>query len=177
MATLDRLAREQCEKAFAAYIISQKTGSALATPVDVPVHVRKGKLKDDGTFELENVDEVPVPCIAVSCPRTKPHDMGYPICELHILSMTSVDEVNAATIAAARFGFIAELLNDDNIEVVKAAMNKPVGTDNRVVKDFNVFGFFLSEDMGQETDRHWIDHIVYEVHCIPTDDTDGDGQV
>lgn len=186
MATLNRLAREQCEKAFANYIIQKKindptNAAALLTPADVPVHVRKGKLAADGSFVLQNVDELPVPCIVLSCPRARNHEMDYPVCELHILCLTSVDErdaagsPNAASIAAARFGYIAELLDETNLAAVRTALNKPAGTDTRIVKDFFVFGLYLTEDMGQETERHWIDHMIYEVHCIPTDDTDGDG--
>lgn len=185
MATNSRLAREQAEKAFAAYINGNRAGSPLATPA-VPVFVRKGKLLDNGSFELENVDEIPVPSIAVSCPRAKPHDMDYPVCEVHILCLTSVDEDNGAsppvkvgaTVAAARFGFIANLFGEENTAAVIAAMNRPTSPtpDNRVVKNFRVFGFYQTEDMGQETDRHWIDHLVFEVHCQPTDDVDGDGE-
>jgi hypothetical protein len=179
MPILDRLAREQCEKAFASYINTHKTGTALATPVAVEVRVRKGTLTDDGAFTFENVDEIPLPCIAVSCPRVKPHEsVGYPICELHVLVLTSVDEQDAADRASARFGYLAELFSDDKLATLMAAMNQPVsGPDNRVIKNFNLFGFALVEDMGQETDRHWMDHLVFEVHCNPTDDTNGDGSV
>lgn len=181
MATLDRLSREQCEKAFAAYLNSIRAGSAIE---NVPVFVRKGKLMDDGSFQLENVDEIPVPSIAVSCPKSTPHDLGYPICELHVMSLTSVDELNTAdppvpvgaSVAAARFGFIAEKLDESNLPAVIAAVSKPVGTDNRVIKNFNVFGMYQTDDLGQETERHWIDHLVFEVHCVPSDDLDGDGQ-
>lgn len=184
MATTSRLAREQAEKAFAAYIIANKPSSPLASP-DVPVFVRKGKLMGDGIFQLENVDEIPIPSIAVACPRTKPHDMGYPVCEVHVLCLTSVDEMNSATppvavgatVAAARFGYLANLFGEENYDTVKAAMNRPTSpaADNRVVKNFTMFGFYQTEDMGQETDRHWIDHLVFEAHCQPTDDLDGDG--
>jgi hypothetical protein len=227
-----------------------------------------------GAFELENVDEIPVPSVAVSCPRSKPHDMGYPVCELHIMSLTSTDEASAATKAADRFGFIAALLGEENTDAVIAALNykwpftntkfgnldtmtvdgdplvwdnshgvwapadidfnnangylvavaqvssdpyvtgmsliryvngaaqssnlypiSPPGVivqdpdgpqitdfdavenvDARAVQDFQAFGFYQTEDMGQETDRHWIDHLVFEVHCQPTDDLDGDGE-
>lgn len=182
MATTARLAREQTEKAFAAYLNAHRTSTPLT---GIPVFVRKGKFLDGGTFELERVDEIPLPAICVSCPRSKPHDMGYPVCELHILVLTSVDEMNTATppapvaasVAAARFGYVAELFSEDNEPAVKLALNLPLsgGVDNRVVKNFKVFGFYQTEDMGQETDRHWIDHLIFEVHCIPTDDADGDG--
>jgi hypothetical protein len=174
MATSSRLAREQTEKAFAAYLNANRTATPLA---GIPVQVRKGKLLDNGTLELENLDEIPLPCVAVACPRSRPHDGGWPVCELHILSLNSVDEDQAATKASARFGFIAELLSEDHDATVKAALNMPSALpDNRVVKNYNVIGFYQTEDMGQETDRHWIDHLVFEVHCNPTDDLNGDGQ-
>jgi hypothetical protein len=270
MATSSRLAREQTEKAFAAYLNDHR-GSALD---GIPVQIRKGKFKDDGTLELENLDEIPLPCVAVACPRSHPHDGGWPVCELHILSLNSVDDENAATKASQRFGYIAALLGEENTESVMTSLNyrgplpytkfgdldtmtvggeplvwdvahgawapagvdwdnvtgyivaaaqitgdpytsglsilqylagavvsshlypviapgvivqdpagpqitdfEPVtGIDSRAVRNFKVFGFYQTEDMGQETDRHWIDHLVFEVHCNPTDDIDGDGE-
>lgn len=180
MATLFRLAREKCETAFAQYILSKKSGY-LVTPVDVPVHVRRGKFLD-GQFALENPDEIPLPSVVVSCPRTVVHAMGYPVCELHILVLGSADEDDATTRQPARIGTIAELFVDVDVDSDKygevlAYMNKPAsGPDNRPVKDFALFGFYQNEEMGEETLTTLIDHLVFECHCLPTDDVDGDGQ-
>jgi len=180
MATLFRLSREKCEFAFAQFILERKSGSLL-TPVDVPILVRRGKITDQGQFELENAGEIPLPSIVVSCPRVTTHIMGYPICELHLLSLNSVDEDDCSVLIPARFGILADLFPDIDIDDVKygavlTAMNAPTpGPDVRKVRDFNVFGYAPVEDMGEETNTTWIDHIVLEVHCVPTDDVDGDG--
>lgn len=172
MATTERLAREQCEKAFAGFFNSIKAGSPLAAP-DVPVFIRKGSFNADGVYELENPNEIPLPSLCLACPRSKPHEMGYPICELHVVLLTSADETDASTQQSARFGFVSEALDDSHMADVQAALSKPAaGPDNRTVKNFTVFGFYQTEDMGQEADRRWIDQLVIDVHCTPSDDID-----
>lgn len=175
MPTSLRLAREQCEKAFAAYLLAQKTAledeCPLVSPVDVPVLIRKGQLSEDGTYTLQNPDEIPLPAVAIACPKAAPHEMGYPICELHFMILTGADETDAATRASARYGFLAELFDESHFADLQAALNKPADPDpdERAVQNFSIFGFYQTEDIGQETGRHWIDHLVYEVHCQPTD--------
>jgi hypothetical protein len=175
--TNERLNREQCEKAFAAYIIAQKADPPdwgdpcpLVDPVDVGVFVRKGQFNDAGQYVLETPEEIPLPAVCVAAARVKPHEMGYPVVELHVLVINAVDETEASTRLSARFGFVSELLDESHQSELFTALNKPVGTDNRVVKNFHIFGFYPTEEMGQETERRWIDHLVYEVHCNPTDD-------
>ena len=176
MSTSLRLAREQCEKAFAAYVLAQKTALGadcpLVDPVDVPVLIRKGQFSEDGTYVLQNPDEIPLPAVCIACPRSTPHEMGYPICELHLMILSGSDEEDAATRASARYGFLAELFDESHLANLQAAMNKPADPDpdERAVQNFVLFGLVLTEDMGQETGRHWIDHVVYGVHCQPTDE-------
>lgn len=181
--TNERLAREQCEKAFAAYIIAQKTSppdwfdpTPLTDPVDVPVFIRKGQFNDQGEYLVDNPDDVPLPAVCIGCPRAKPHEgMDYPICELHVIVMNAADEVNAATVHSARFGFLAELLDVSRRGDVIAALNKPIGTDMREVQNFSVWGIIPMLEEGHEVDRRWVDHLVYEIHCVPTDDVAGAG--
>lgn len=166
--------------AFAQWIISKKSGM-LTAPTDVQVFVRRGKFLD-GALVLENPEEIPLPSVVVSCPRVVLHVMGYPVCELHVLTLNSVDEDDARERHPGRFGLVAEMFNDvdvdqDSYDELLAFMRKPPsGPDNRLVKDFTVFGYAQSEEMGEETETTWIDHLVFEVHCIPTDDLDGDGE-
>ena len=182
MATNARLAREQCEKAFAAYLIKQKTTPPswanpcpLADPVDVPVHIRKGQFNDAGQYALEKPDDIPVPAVCIAVPRSKPHPgMEYPICELHIMILSAIDEKDANNRQSSRFGFIAELFDESHKQELFDALN--LSNPDRLVANFSVFGMYQTEDMGQETQRRWIDHLVYEVHCQPTDDVDGDSQ-
>ncbi len=182
MATNIRLSRERVEQAVAQFIIERRTG-ALATPTEVPVLIRKGKVdKETGKFELENPDEITLPAVVISCPRAEPHAMGYPICEVHILCMNSMAGDDAADLQAGRFGLIAELFPDVDLDRLKhlsvmTGLNKPAsGTDTRKVKDFTLFDFYPTDDLGEETGHTWIDHLVFDFHCVPTDDTDGDGQ-
>lgn len=183
MPTNVRLAREQCEKAFAAYLAQLKTTPPtwwvgpcpLADPVDVQIFIRKGEFDADGLYQLDKPDEIPLPCVAIAVPRVKPHEsMGYPICELHVMVLQGIDEADVNARQSARFGFIAELFDDSHQLEVFAALN--LSNPDRAVKNFNVFGMYQTEDMGKETARHWIDHLVYEVHCQPTDDVDGDSK-
>ncbi|CAN5458271.1 hypothetical protein BH20VER3_BH20VER3_00450 [soil metagenome] len=178
MSTSLRLAREQCEKAFAGYLLAKKTELGLecplVSPVGVGVFIRKGQFDEDGNYVLQNPDEIPLPAVAVACPRATPHDMGYPVCELHLMIFTGADEESAADRASARFGFLHELFDESHTAELFAALNPPVAPDPdlRAVQNFSIFGFYLTEDMGQETGRHWIDHLVYEVHGQPTDEPD-----
>lgn len=180
-----RLAREQCEKAFAAYLLNVKSNppswsdpTPLSRPEDVGVFIRKGQFNERGEYELERPDDIPLPSVCIAVPRIKPHEiMGYPICELHVIIMNGTDEDDASNRASARFGFVAELFDDSHQVDLFAALNKPtVGPDPRAVQNFRIFGMYLTEDMGRETGRHWIDHAVFDCHCLPTDDSDGDGQ-
>lgn len=185
MATNIRLAREQCEKAFAAYfqwIAAHPPAWAggvttpLTDPTAVNIFIRKGQFDANGLYHLERPDEILLPAVCLAVPQVKPHPgMEYPICELHVIIMNGVDEKDVNSRQSSRFGFIAELLDESHKAELFAAVNKPdSGADNRVVKNFNLFGFYQTEDMGKETGRHWIDHLVFECHCLPTDDINGD---
>jgi hypothetical protein len=183
MATNVRLAREQCEKAFANYfqwIAANPPAWAanptpLTDPVAVNVFIRKGQFDADGQYHLESPDEIALPAVCVAVPQVKPHPgMEYPICELHVIIMNGVDEEAVNDRQLARLGFIAELLDESHKDELFARLNKPaLAVDDRTVKNFNIFGFYQTEDMGREEGRHWIDHLVYECHCLPTDDVNG----
>lgn len=174
MSTDLRLNREQCEKAFAAYLTAKKVELGnlcpLVEPVDVGVYIRKGQFNEAGEYLLDNPEEIPLPFIGLACPVAKPHEgMAYPICEMHFILMTSADEESAAARASARFGFLTELFDESHQAALFAALNAPAtGPDERAVKDFHIFGYYQTEDMGQETDRRWIDHLVFEAHCTPS---------
>lgn len=186
MATNSRLAREQCEKAFAAYLIAQKVTppawSTVPSPLtanggqpDVPVFIRKGQLDASGIYHLDKPDDVPLPSICIAVPRVKPHvGMDYPVCELNVLVLSSIDEDDVNARHSARVGFISELFDESHQAELFQALN--LGNVNRTVHNFNIFGMYLTEEMGEETGRHWIDHFVYECHAQPTDDVNGDSQ-
>lgn len=182
MATNARLAREQCEKAFAAYLLAQKTNPPswsspcpLMDPVDIPVLIRKGQFDENGAYVLEKPEEIPIPSVCVAVPRVKPHPgMDYPICELHVMVFSGVDEQDSNVRQSARFGFVSELLDESHQAELFDALN--LTNPTRVVTNFNIFGMYLTEDMGEETGRHWLDHLVYECHCQPTDDVDSDSK-
>ncbi len=182
MAINVRLAREQCEKAFAAhlqYIAANPPSWANPTPLTDPepvnIFIRKGQFDANGLYHLEKPDEIVLPAVCIAVPQMRPHQgMEYPVCELHVILMTGVDEKDVNDRQSARFGFIAELFDESRKDELFARINKPaLAVDDRVVKDFNLFGFYQTEDMGKETGRHWIDHLVFECHCLPTDDING----
>ncbi len=170
-----RLSRERCEQAFAQYVAEKLAG--LTDPPEslqnLPVFVRKGQYDStDGTYTLDNPDEIPLPAICFGAPRVRPHEvMNYAIVELHVIVMSQVDEKDVMTRASERVGFVCELLDATNFAALETALNPPGGTDNRVVKDFTVWGLVPTQEQGQETDRHWMDHLTYEVHCVPVDNT------
>lgn len=185
MSTNSRLSRENCEKAFTAFIdASRAIPGAPASVLELPILARKGKLDQDGKFQLpgitdsddpnhdDAINDLPIPCICIAAPRAVPHAAGYDVVELHLLGLNSVDEPECGARSAERFGWLAGLFTDEVNAAVIEALNKPAsGPDTRVARDFMVFGFYLTEDQGQETDRHWIDHLLFEVHCQSTDDT------
>lgn len=176
----ERLARERCELAFAAYINAQKSvdlACPLIVPVDVPIFIRKGRLDPStGLYVLGDaeVEELPVPSINIAVPKVKPHEaLAYPICELHVILASGVDEENSAARISARFGWMCELLDESHQATIFAALNQPPAPDNRKVKDFHVFGYYQVEEVGQEMGRKFLDHLIYDVHCVPTDDLSG----
>lgn len=181
-----RLSRSRLEQAIAAYITLQKSliaddDVAKGVVESIPVLTRKGEIDDDGKFKLEIMDDVPLPCYIISCPRAqtaKNGSMGYPICELHIIIMGNIDpgddNVDVKTLSEIVVGWVAQLFSEDNFDVVIAGLNAPdEGEDTRVVKQFRIFGYVCEDETSQETDRHWIDDLSYTVHCQPTDDTTG----
>jgi hypothetical protein len=193
MSTTSRLSRQQCEAVYLSYLQALMAASGNDVISSVTCIARNGTIDGEGNFQLvgitgaqatddfnDQVDDLPLPALCVSAPRSREHEMGcgYQVVELHLILLTSVDEkdgggnVVASANAGTRFGFIAQAMSEDNYATALAAINEPEsGPDNRAVKNFRAFGFYMTEDMGQESARHWIDHLVFEVHCVPTDDT------
>lgn len=191
MSTTLRLSRSQAEKAIAAYIKSQQAVEGQpALIANCCVEVRKGQLNEDGTFTVPGLEDAPnMPIIAVACPMAKRHEMGlgYVVATVHIIVMGQVDPVPADPTSPVSegnplnspktdhdqlCGWLAELFTDENNAAAVLALNAPdEGEDTRVVKNFRCFGYIETDDISQETERHWIDDFSYEVHCQPTDDT------
>lgn len=163
-----RLSRSQCERAVAAYLDAAKAGTAHA---EVPVNVRMGELDAEGNFKLNNIEELPIPCIAVSAPRAEQHAMGYSIVELHVAVLGSINsETSAAHVE--RVGWVAERL--EQLANDPAPLNQPAsGPDNRVVKDFRAFGIEVQDETGQEVEQAFVDDFAFRFHCQPTDDVSG----
>lgn len=190
MSTILRKAKDKTEQAVAAFLaakIQAETDPLVEFLKETPVHVRKSEFDKDGQYvppEEGDTTEIPLPCIVVCCPKATPHEvMAYPVCEVRILIMGSVDPPEAPEgedpkdmkdLHEKTVGFIAALMDEEHHADNLAALNKPsVGDDERPVKDFRVFGYFHDDDNAVETDRMWIDDFTYLFHCVPTDDTSG----
>jgi hypothetical protein len=161
-----RLSRANLEKAIAAFLISRlaeaaadNTSPNLANINSVPVHVRMGKLDENGTFELADIDDIPLPAVCVAVPRSERHPFGYSKCEMHVIVLGSVNKTKVADFPAIGnvtqtiseegedvvynkpkeqhetiAGFIAECLAEQNHDTVLADLNPPeAGPDERTV--------------------------------------------
>lgn len=174
MSTSLRKARANLEKGVAQYIMGKLVGTAYAA---IPVNVRMGEIDGTtGAFTLAKLDELPLPMIAVACPRAERHSMGFPVCQLHVIVLGSIDGNTDADTPSQNHedlaGFIGAMIGEENYPAIILALNPPlVGPDNRVMKDLLVFGIIYGDELSQETDRSYLDDWTLTVHCQPTTDT------
>lgn len=185
MSTYLKKSRSQAEKAIAAYIEASKLlAQAEIQPLlaITPIHVRMGKLDSEtGLFVLDEVDDIPLPSICVAVPKAERFIMGYAICDVHIVVCGGIDAtdwgnwstLNPKDSHESISGFVAALFDEQRRSEILAALNKPDGEDIRTVKDFRAFGFKFVDDSSQESERQWMDDLVLEFHCQPTDDVSG----
>jgi hypothetical protein len=174
MGTPLRLTRSQTEKALCAFIKAKLPDAPSPAPITAPVFIRQGQVNDEGSLILENPDDIPLPSIVVAVPSVRRHEMGYGVCEVHVVVCGGVDGTNAASKHDALAGYIMAILGEDNRGTVLTALNPPAsGSDERDVKEFRAFGYLLANEFSQETGRAWMDDLVFEFHCQPTDDISG----
>lgn len=163
-----RLARGQLEKAIVAFIEKKREGTEY---FELSIQARLGELDAQGKFKLANLDEVPLPSVAVAAPILERHPMGYAAGDVHIVVLGSQDGEDATNKHEALVGWIASLFGEDQLATVVAAVSPPSsGTDERKIKNFRMFGLLSRDESSQETDRAFIDDFVYLTHSQPTDD-------
>jgi hypothetical protein len=153
----ERAVKQRCEKAFASFLNSQRTPG---TPLFSAKGIYIGQ--DNETIEL--------PCVVVKCDKAEEHIplTGYFVATLEIMVFSSIDESNANDLQEQIVGQIQSALFP--MTDVRSVLNAPTdGPDTRAVRDFRVHGYFCQEESGRVTERHWIDTIVYEVHCQASD--------
>ena len=175
-----RLSRSQLEKAIVAYIEKCLSQTRFHW---VTVQARAGEVDENGRFKLTDLQELPLPCVAVAAPVGIRHPMGFTECELHVIVLGPMNKIEDDTkpeknvIDPSNFhtelvGIVANVLGEEMLDQVRAAVNAPEsGPDLRRVKDFRLFGYLPKDESSQETDTSFIDDFVYTAHSQPTDDT------
>jgi hypothetical protein len=174
MATPLRLSRTRAEEAIAAFIKAKLADAPAPAPDDCPVFIRQGEVDDNGSLILDNPDDIPLPSIVVSATQSQRHAMGYSVVQLHVMVCGGTDGEDAAEKHDTLAGYVAAIFGEENRNDVCVALSPPIaGPDNRAVKEFRAFGYLLTDEFSQQSGRAWIDDVVYEFHCQPTDDTSG----
>ena len=61
------------------------------------------------------------------------------------------------------------LLEFGGVASIQASLNKPSGSDTRTVTGFHVYDIYLLDDKSEQTDRHWLHTLGFNVVCQGVD--------
>ena len=114
------------------------------------------------------VEKVVFPCLIVYSEGSSQHpempvEVGCRVvrlrCKFQVDSLVNTrDEVDTWKQAL-------EAVMTDDLPALQAALNKPVGTDNRVVKAIHFHYVEMNDDPSEVSETDWIEDLVFNVTC------------
>jgi hypothetical protein len=171
------------ERAFGAFISAAQLQNAafeLETLADfggrfkgddgelVPLSVNciPGKIGPSGEIP-EEWGNLKLPALIVAIAQSDAHLVGYDVCDVQFIAITSPDEINAPTMVQRRIGWLSAIFDEDNLDAIAADLNAPAaGEDTRLVKGLQVIGIMRAGQSHAENGRHVLSTLKLEVSAI-----------
>lgn len=183
--------RSTAERAIAHYLSTvQLDGVGLAdfpatfkgdeaTEVPLSFHCIAGEIGAQGEIPEEWAN-LTMPAVVVASARSDPHYIGYDICDVSIVVITTPEEIDAPARVQARIGWVSTLFDEDNLDAVVEDLNPPLtGSDARAVKGIQFIGLERNGEDRTENGRQILESVKLRVHAMglpesPADPTSPD---
>lgn len=122
-------------------------------------------------FEGLGADKITLPCVVCAASNPKELVQGCYVFEIELIIHleTQLDE-ETLDVHQARITLLQNVLDD--VDSAKAFLNKPeAGNDSRIVKGYLLSGYYPTDIIASEQDRHAITELKYLVTACPEDST------
>lgn len=165
--------RSSVERAIALYLKSVDFGGLNAanlggaflgepseTTRPLAVHVMAGEIDEEGELP-EEWEQLTLPALVVQCPSSDPHPIGYDICEVSLLMMTTPQEQRAPDRTRVRTAWLTSIFDEQFLPTLATALSA-------TIDGLTVIGIERVGDSHQENGRHIIGVARLRVHATVT---------
>lgn len=136
------------------------------TAVPLAIHCIPGAIGQQGEIP-EEWAKLTLPAIVVACARSEPHLVGYDICEVSLIAITTPEEIDAPAKVQARVGWLSALFDEDNLDEIVDALNPPPsGPDDRAVRGIQFVGLERAGEDHTENGRQILSSVKLKVHAV-----------
>lgn len=116
----------------------------------------------------ENAGEVSFPCLIIYTEGSSPHPDFPPEIGVRLIRLRckfTVDSDDNTRTNVDDWKQLLESAMTDNLDALQAALNKPSGTDNRVVKGIHFHSVEMNDDPSDRSQTDWIEDLIFSVTC------------
>jgi hypothetical protein len=133
------------------------------TTVPLSVHCICGQIGADGEIP-EDWSKLTLPALVVACTRSEPHPIGYDLCDVSLIAMTTADEVGAPARVQSRIGWLSALFDEENLDLIRDDLNSP----EAAVKGLHVVGIERAGEDHSENGRQVLSTLKLRIHAVGT---------
>lgn len=116
----------------------------------------------------EKAESVATPHLVIYSEGSTPYAETPPECgirQVRLRCKFTVDSDDTSRSSVNDWKQKLESAITDDLDTLKAALNKPVGTDNRTIKAIHFHHVSMSDDPSEHSQTDWVEDLIFDVVC------------